>query len=103
MKKVSAWVAALLIPAGFLFHVFLSVNHFALDQKISRAEFIQNRLVERNKRRLTEESVLLSPQRVRDYALEELGWDRPDQDNTVHFWVGSDTGSTTSTGEAEND
>jgi hypothetical protein len=87
MKKAVAWAAALLLPAGILFHVFMSVSHFTVDQRISRAEFLQDRLIERNKRRLAEESILLSPQRVRAVATGEFGWSRPEQDRMVHFWV----------------
>lgn len=86
--KHKAWiVSALLIPLVSIFLVYLRVEHFVIDQEIRRQETLQERLIERNRRYIAQESMLSSPDRIRRIALETEGYHMTQPGQTIYFSV----------------
>ncbi len=72
MKRVMTALFLLLLPGMFLGLVFLSVNHYMVDQEIRRMETLQERLIERNKRHIVQHSMLSGPGVILTRVQEEL-------------------------------
>jgi hypothetical protein len=94
MKYTSFFLATILLPAALLALVVLSVQHFQIDQAIRRNEDLQDRLIERNKRYITQESILSSPSRLRALAEDEYDRSQPASEQNLYFFVDSSRGVT---------
>ena len=89
MKHKSWMLTALLVPLACIFLVYLRVEHFVIDQEIRRQESLQERLIERNRRYIAQESMLSSPDRIRQIAQESEGFSMARPGQTIYFSVQS--------------
>lgn len=87
MKRALVYFSLFVLPAACLLVVLLSVSHFTVSREIAELESLQDRLIERNKRFITQESALTSPGRIRDLAVTELGLAPADPDQIIYFQV----------------
>lgn len=87
MKHHSWIITALLVPLACIFLVYLRVEHFVLDQEIRRQESLQERIIERNRRYIAQESMLSSPDRIRKIASETEGFSMARSGQTIYFSI----------------
>ncbi|NCN04250.1 MAG: hypothetical protein GW949_01340 [Spirochaetales bacterium] len=92
MKYTSLFLATILLPAALFGLVLLSVQHFQIDQTIRRNKDLQDRLIERNKRYITQESILSSPGRLRALAETEYDRSQPVSEQNLYFFIDSSIG-----------
>lgn len=76
-------VIALLIPLLMLAYAFQSKRFNDLNREIEALEKKQEKLIEDNKRLVSDISLLTSAQRIEKIAVEELGMHKAESDDIV--------------------
>jgi cell division protein FtsL len=85
MSRRITLALVILVPILLFANAFQAYRYNQLEQEINRLERQQLSLIEENKRAILAISVLSSPQRVGPLAEDELGLERPDEENIIRM------------------
>lgn len=89
--KMLMYLAAALIPALLVLYVFQAHRYAALQSEVRSLEAKQVELVERNKKLISEISVLSSSDRIERIAEDELGMHKANTDEIVRVEIKGST------------
>ncbi len=83
IKAAAALFCAAMIPALFVLYAFQADRYMKIENEVHALEAEQVRLVEENKRLITDISLLSSSERIGEIAETELGMHKAESDEIV--------------------